>query len=182
MSKEKEIKTSHNTLIKKLESNDSEALLKTLKEIEKKGSAALIVPLIKLGMRTDDKSVLDAIQNILFGIKISAAHPIMLNALEEMGANPFRQILLASIWNANINGLDHLDTFVRIAIEGNYFEAVECLTVIEESEGELNEEKILDSLLLLKAYMTNENVKNEAKFLIIEDIMQKVSNLNMGIR
>jgi AAA15 family ATPase/GTPase len=106
----------------------------------------------------------------------------MLKALEEMDDNPFRQILLASIWNANINGLDHLDTFVRIAIEGNYFEALECLTVIEESEGELNEEKILDSLLLLKAYMADEKAKDEAKFFIIEDIMQKVSDLNLGIR
>ena len=97
-----------------------------------------------------------------------------------MEANPFRRIVIASVWNANINGLSHLDTFVRIAIEGDFYEAVECLTVIEESEGELIEEKILDSLLLLKAYMVDAKNENDPKKTIMDSILARINILNQG--
>ena len=182
MSPKKELSQKNKSLIKDLESDDIKVILKALEEIGENGNSALIQPMIDLGVRRDEKEIRDALQTILFGIKISSAHPIMLDALVEMKANSFRQILLSMIWTANINGLDHLDTFVRIAIEGTLYEAIECLTVIEESEGELNEEKILESLLLLNEYMKKPGVENDAKFSIIESIFIKVSDLNKGIQ
>ncbi len=182
MSNEKELSKKNQTLIKALESKDVSIVLKALEEIEKNGNSSLIRPMIDLGVREENKEIRDVLQRILFGIKISAAHPIMLDALVEMKANSFRQILLSMIWTANINGLDHLDTFVKIAIEGTLYEAIECLTVIEESEGELNEEKILESLLLLNEYRNKPGIKDDPKFSILESIFVKVSDLNKGIQ
>jgi len=181
MSKKKQLSSRTIELIKGLEVDDAKAILKTLSKIENEGNEAMIIPLIELGIKRDETEIRDFVQKILFNLKISSAHSIILNELDKMDANPFRRELIAAVWNAEINGMDHMDTFVRIAIEGSFYEAIECLTVIEESNGELIEEKILESLLLLKAYMDDPANEKDEKRPIIQNIFEKVSLLNQGI-
>lgn len=181
MSKKKDEDSLTKELINGLEKEDASIVLKTLEEIEKNGNEALISPIIQAGIKWHDKEIQDVIQRILYGIKISAAHPIMLEELKNMEPNPFRKVLISAIWEAEINCLDDLDTFVRIAIEGDMYEAIECLTVIEEANGALNEEKILDSLLLLNEYYSDPSNKKNDKNPFVQSIMDKVSDLNKGL-
>lgn len=167
-------------LIKKLSEKDENKVLETLKIIQEKGNETVIKPLLELGLNRDEESIHEQLQEIFFNLKISSSHPIVLDELSKMSENPFRRIVIASVWNANINGLGHLDTFVKIAIEGDYYEALECLTVIEESEGELIEEKILDSMLILKEYMADEKNSKDVKYPIIDSILKRVNILNQG--
>ena len=181
MSKKKELSLRTKDLIKGLENDDPKLVLKTLGKIENEGNEAMIIPLINLGVKREETEIRDYVQKILFNLKISSAHSIILDELDTMEANPFRQELIAAVWNAEIDGMDHLDTFVRIAIEGSFYEAIECLTVIEESNGELIEEKILESLLLLKKYLDDPEKENDDKRTIIQNIMEKVTLFNQGI-
>jgi len=174
-------KTRKQEMLKGLKSEDLSTLVKTLEKVEKNGDADLISPIIQLGSKRQEEEVQTIIRRILFGIKISAAHPIMLQELKTMESNPFRRVLLSSIWEAGINGLEELDTIVRIAIEGDLYEAIECLTIIEESEGTLNEEKILDSLLLLEAFKSSNEKVDPSKEVIMSSIYDKVSDMNKGI-
>lgn len=181
MSKEKKLSLRTIELIKKLEAEDLKTIIQTLSKIENEGNEAMIIPLIELGIKREEIEIRDFVQKILFNLKISSAHSIILDELDKMDANSFRKELIAAVWNAKIDGMNHLDTFVRIAIEGSFYETIECLTVIEESEGELIEEKILDSLLLLKNYMDDSSKENDDKRPIIQNIFDKVSMLNNGI-
>lgn len=181
MSKNKELNSRTKELIKGLESTDPKTILKTLGKVENEGNEAMIIPLIEVGIKRGEIEIRDYVQKILFNLKISSAHSIILNELDSMEANPFRKELIAAVWNAEIDAMDHLDTFVRIAIEGSFYESIECLTVIEESNGELIEEKILDSLLLLNSYMNDAANENDEKRPIIKSILDKVSLFNKGI-
>ena len=181
MSKKKELNSRTKELIKDLQSSDAKTILTTLGKIENEGNEAMIIPLIEVGIKRDEIEIRDYVQKILFNLKISSAHSIILNELDSMEANPFRKELIAAVWNAEIDGMDHLDTFVRIAIEGSFYESIECLTVIEESNGELIEEKILDSLLLLNSYMNDPANEKDEKRPIIQNILEKVSLFNKGI-
>jgi len=180
MSNKKDKNSLTKEFIDGLENKDAAIVFKTLEKIENKGNADLIAPIIHAGIKWQERKIQDVIQRILFGIKISAAHPIMLEELKNMEANPFRKVLISAIWEAEINSLDDLDTFVRIAIEGDLYEAIECLTVIEEAVGALNEEKIMESLLLLKEYYSDPANKENDKNPFIQNIMDKVSDLNKG--
>jgi hypothetical protein len=181
MSDKKEMFSQTKKWIEALKSEDKKTVLKALIKIENKGNESLIIPLINLGVNRDDEEIREVVQRILFNLKISSAHSMILDELDKMGANSFRKELIAAVWNAEIDGMDHLDTFVRIAVEGSFYESIECLTVIEESTGELVEEKILDSLLLLKNYMDDPAKKNDEKNPIIQSIFEKVSRFNSGI-
>jgi hypothetical protein len=182
MSTAKSKNTRNEEFKKGLEKEDVQSLVKTLEKIEQKGNAEMIIPIIQLGIKRQEREIQDVITRILFGIKISAAHPIILEQLKDMPSTPFRRVLVSAVWESEINGLDYLDTFVKIALEGDLYEAIECLTVIEESEGELNEEKILDSMLLLKDYMSNPDNASNEKAVIIESIASKVSDMNKGFK
>lgn len=164
-------------LSKALLSNDPSELRITLKEIEKKDDVRLIKPMIELGKRNRHINVQLEIRQLLYNLKLTKGHAIILDELKIMGPNPFRVVLISTIWNANIAALDHLDLLVNIAIEGSFEEAIECLTVIEETEGVIIEEQVLESLLMLKEYLQNDDNASLDKTPIIKDILTKVEQL-----
>jgi hypothetical protein len=94
---------------------------------------------------------------------------------------PFRKVLLSTLWEAKIDALDHVDVLVKVAIDGDLYEAIEVLTVLEESEGELNEEKILESLLLLKEFESKNLAIDPAKDEFIKSIKDKLELWNKGL-
>ena len=181
MSEKKEQKNKAEKLIEGLSVDDIEIVLKTLEVIQEKGNKNLIKPLIELGMRRDEKEIQNAIQKILFSLKISAAHPIILDELSTMPPCPCRKVLLSTLWEAKIDALNHVDVLVKIAIDGDLYEAIEVLTVLEESEGELNEEKILESLLLLKEFESKNLAIDPAKDAFIKSIKDKLELWNKGL-
>ena len=164
-------------LSKALLSNDPGELRATLKEIEKEDDVRLIKPLIESGKRNRHINVQLEISQLLFDLKLTKGHSIILEELKNMDANPFRSVLIASVWNANIDALDHLDLFVKIAIEGSFEEAIECLTVIEETEGVIVEEQVLESLLMLKEYLQNDDNNSLDKTPVIKDILTKIEEI-----
>lgn len=168
-------------LIKALQVDDLKSLVKTLEEVQEKGNVDLIKPLIDLGKNIEEKEVQDAIQKILFSLKISAAHPVILEELKNIGPCSFRKTLLTTIWESNIDALPYLDTLVKIALEGDLYEAIEVLTILEESEGELIEERVLDSLLLLKEYEVNTKEQDATKEVFITSISDKLNDWNKGL-
>jgi len=181
MGAKKEYTIKENKWLEGLQDEDDNTVLKTINEIQENGNIKLIKPLIELAKKRDDREIQDAIQKVLFSLKVSAAHPIILEELKNIGPVPFRKILLSTLWESNINALGHLDTLVKIALEGDLYEAIEVLTILEESEGELIEENILESLLLLKEYEANHDVKDKDKASFIQSISDKVNAWNKGI-
>lgn len=164
-----------------LQDEDKNTVLKTINDIQEKGNSKLIKPLIELAKNRDENDIQEAIQKVLFSLKVSAAHPIILEELKNIGPIPFRRILLSTLWESNIDALSHLDTLVKIAIEGDLYEAIEVLTVLEESEGELIEEKVLESLLLLKEYEANQDGIDKDKASFIQSISDKINAWNKEI-
>lgn len=158
-------------------SNDPGELRVTLKEIENEDDIRLIKPLIELGKRNRHINVQLEISQLLYDLKLTKGHSIILEELKNMDLNPFRSVLISTVWNANIAALDHLDLFVRIAIEGSFEEAIECLTVIEETEGVIVEEQVLESLLMLKEYLQNDENNSLDKTPVIKDILTKIEEI-----
>jgi hypothetical protein len=164
-------------LSKALKSKDPLELRNTLKEIEDEDDVRLIKPLIALGKRNKNEEINLKISQLLFDLKLTKGHSIILNELKNMEPNPFRSVLISTIWNANIAAMDHLEMLVKLAVEGNFLEAIECLTVIEETEGVIEEEQVLESILMLKEYLSIPENKDSDKTTIIQDILLKVEEI-----
>jgi hypothetical protein len=181
MSEKKETIAKENKWIEGLQNKDLNSVIKTIEEIQENGNVKLLKPLIELGIKSDERKIQDAIQKVLFSLKVSAAHPIIIEELFSMQPIPFRRVLLSTLWESNINAMDHLDKLVKIAIEGDLYEAIEVVTLLEESEDEVSEEKILDSLLLLKEHALNKSAVDNGKEVFIDSIAEKINEWNNAL-
>jgi hypothetical protein len=79
-------------------------------------------------------------------------------------------MLVASCWQNKLDFTPFLPDFVALATEGDFFEAFECLTVIENMEGPFEETQILESQLYLKEFLQSDKGKNDQKDQIISEI------------
>lgn len=115
-------------------SDDDAAVLTALARVEEQGDARAIMPLLAALSRTRKPVVQQRIMSMLYQVKAVDAVPVLIGALDDASLLSVRHVVLAAFWNAGLDARDHLDRFIRIAIEGSAEECFECLTVIENQE------------------------------------------------
>lgn len=115
-------------------SKDDEAILTALTRIEQEGDARAIRPLLTALMNTSEGRIQQRITGLLHEVKASNAAEELFSALEDPTFASIRATILGTFWNAGLDVRDHLDRFIRIALEGTAAECFECLTVVENQE------------------------------------------------
>ncbi len=152
-------------LIADLNSNDDKLVMKAIKAVRSKGNELIIPHLIQAGLSTTNEKIKSEVIAILFDLKSDQALVPMIEALNNPAFKAFRETLIASFWNSRLDASNYMDVFVKLAIEGDYMECLECLTVIENLEGPFEEGPVMESLIMLKEYFAQE-VKDEKEELL----------------
>ena len=70
-------------------------------------------------------------------------HEAVFQIIGETDYLPIRQLLLSTIWNSKLDYSYFLPEFVEISIDGDFMEALECLTIIENLDLGDSEQKYL---------------------------------------
>ena len=60
-------------------------------------------------------------------------------------------------------------------------EAMECLTILENMEGTLTEEKIMDALLSLKSYLVEHSDDNTPKMGLLREVALLLTEINNSL-
>ncbi len=115
-------------------SAEDQKVLDALVIVEQQGDARAIRPLLHALAGSSDQQVRQRITNMLYQVKVSAAVPELVAALDEDGLRSVRRTVLSTFWNAGLDVKDHLEILIGCAIEGDAEECFECLTVIEHQE------------------------------------------------
>jgi hypothetical protein len=87
----------------------------------------------------------------------------MIDFLGEEKDAVLRQKLLTTIWNSKLSYDNHLPFFVMLASTGDFMQALECLTIIENMQGPFEEHELLEAQLLLKEYVEEAKSDDEKK-------------------
>jgi hypothetical protein len=111
-------------------------------------------------------------------MKDSSAIDEMMRLLSEARFIGIRQVLLTTIWNSPLDYSYYLPDFVDIAVEGNFMEALDCLTIIENMEGPFEERHVLESQLFLRDYIESKEPKDPQKQYIMSEIAIFIKDLN----
>jgi hypothetical protein len=130
-------------VIGKLFSASDQEVLSVIREIRSSGNAGLIPALISLYGSTPSKSVSLAIVSLVRDLKSQPAVPHLCPALEEINDTAKKRELVAVCWQSGLDFSAHLDTFLRIFIQGDYMTALEAFTVIENSLPYLHDAALL---------------------------------------
>ncbi len=159
------------TILKDLESTDTKVILDALKRIKSKGDASVIPAMISVYGSTASEDVKDEIKKLLSQLKIKEGVLPLVEGLLE-GDDEVNEMILFSLWNANLNPINYMAEIIEASCRGSYMVALEGLTVIENLEGPFEEEVLNDAKLVLSDYFQNEDEKSD----LIKSILGCVRN------
>lgn len=166
------------TILNDLHSSDEKKVSKAIKTLETHGNAHAIKSLAEALLNSDSELNKREIIELLSSLKDTSTVVEMIEVLNDKMFLPIRQQLLTTIWNMKVDFSDYLDDFVEIAVNGDFIEALDCLTIIENLEGPFMEENILECQLHLKNYLEQPEAKDPQKAEILSEIAMKIREFN----
>jgi len=169
-------------IVELLASTDEKQVKKALNGLKADGDSTVIEPLVQLLQKdAETKLFQKEILEILSSLKDSSSVEAMIAILRNDDYLPVRQMLLSTIWNSPLDYTNYLPDFVLIACEGDFLEALDCLTILENMPGEIEERHILEAQWHLKEYLENPEPKEERKAQIISEIALFIKDLDRNI-
>lgn len=166
-------------LIQDIEQGNEEQIGNALKSLQVHGDISIIKPLIIRWSQGVSEKTEQQILSFIGDIKISDSAAQIVEFLEDNSFKNIRQKLLTTVWNSKVDYSDFLSNFVGIAVHGDFMEALECLTIIENMEGPFQEFQFLDAQVELSDFTEMKNVTEQKKQImseiafIIKDLEQK---------
>jgi len=170
------------TILNDFQSKDEKKVSKAIKSLEANGNAHVIKPLADLLLTTESDSNRSEVIELLSSLKDTSTVVEMIEVITDVTYLPVRQELLATVWNMKVDFSDYIDDFVEIAAKGDFLEALDCLTIIENMEGPFMEENLLECQLHLKNYLEIPGAKEEKKAEILSEIAIKIRDYNQDLQ
>lgn len=130
-------------------SGDDAVVMKALHKVRDIGKSELVEPLIALYLNSSSSMVRNESADMLNTLKVSGVEAVFAEALLNEAWKTRRGELVSFMWNSGIQPVDYMDVIARVATEGDYMTAVECLTLIENLDESIPEEQLLESISLL---------------------------------
>jgi hypothetical protein len=163
-----------------LQKKDLNSLIAALNIYKEHGQVTILPDLFE-ALEGRDRSQQQAIISFLSDIKETDATAVFVNYLTEQSDAESRKLVLSAIWNSKLPFDEHLPFFVMLASQGDYLEALDCLTIIEHMSGPFDESQLLESQLLLKEYIEERAPQSDQKAQIMSEIAWFVKEQNEGI-
>lgn len=164
-----------------LKSGDDKKVLKAIKALEKNGDSSVIKPVVEILMDGLPEKQQSLLLELLCSLKDTSVVVEIMEVLEDEKLLPVRQMVLSTIWNMKVDFSGYIDDFVYIATVGDFMEALDCLTIIENLEGPFLEEDILESQLHLKNYMESNPPYDEQRSHLLSEIALLIKEINMNL-
>jgi hypothetical protein len=130
-------------------SSDTATVIKALNGLDEYPFVELVEPLLVVYAQNQDRTVNERLKEVLANLKISGADSAFITALGAKEWKHCRKDLLHFMWSSNIQPEVGWVLVAEIAAEGSYEEGVEILSLLENTELELQEEELLEAVSLL---------------------------------
>lgn len=145
-------------------STNNSIVLETLDRISEMGNRLYLPILIDVLQINNDIEIKEKVIKILSEVKHNDSVPELIKAIETEKYRDIRETLIRICWENGLDYTNHLSTFMEVLIQGEYMEAFEAFTVIENSEGHISEVSSKEYISMLKAALPN--VSDERQTLI----------------
>jgi hypothetical protein len=166
----KQDKLKINTLLSDLKSKDKVKVAGAIKAFAVHGHATIIEPVMEVwrsGLSAENEAlVIDLLQSLK---DTSTIEPLMEAFNDPVNAH-LRRKLASTFWNSKLDFSDYLADFVLFGIEGEFLDALEVITLVENFETVAPESAILESQLLLTEYFGQTEKRDDQKDAILTDL------------
>jgi hypothetical protein len=159
-----------NQLLTDLTSGNESKIATAIKAFHVHGDASVIVPILNVwkdGLSKENEAL---IKELLIGLKDTSCTDELIESYRNSEFHSIKRELTAVFWNAKLDFSPFLADFVLFAIEGDFLDAFEAVTLIEQFENTSPEHAVMESQLLLKEYFGTNEDRNEQKDQLLSDI------------
>lgn len=167
---DKQHKLKVNQLLTDLRSGDDHKIGAAIKSFHVHGDRDVIAPLVEVWCSGLNEENSEAMMELFQGLKDTSTIEPLMDAFRNDANKLIRRQLITAFWNSKLDFSAYLSDFVLFAIEGNFMDAFEAITLIEQFETMIPESAIMESQLLLKEYFGDEQKRDEQKDTILGDI------------
>lgn len=177
-SKSKQHQLKVGQLLTDLRSADELKIGAAIKSFHVHGDESVIAPLVEVwrgGLSAENTA---AMMELFEGLKDSSTVEPLMEAFRDEANAPIKRQLLSAFWNSKLDFSAYLSDFVLFAIDGDFLDAFEAITLIEQFETLVPESAIMESQLLLKEYFGGTDKRNEQKDTIMGDIALMVKQFD----
>jgi hypothetical protein len=157
-------------LLSDLQSGDDAKVGAAIKSFHVHGDAGVIAPLIEVwrgGLAPENQA---AMMELFEGLKDTSTILPLMEAFRNDANKAVKRQLLTAFWSSKLDFSEYLSDFVLFAIEGDFLDAFEAITLIEQFETMVPDASIMESQLLLKEYFGGTENRDEQKDAILADI------------
>jgi hypothetical protein len=163
-----------------LSSGDGGKISNALKYLQVNGDISVIRPLVSLLKTNLSPQIEGEILEFLGDLKVTSAAKEIISILKDGEFYAQRCQLLSTVWNCKVDYSEYLADFVEIACDGDFMEALECITILENMEGPFEERHILESQLHLKEYLQDSAPKDPQKLTIMGEIAMLIRDFDLN--
>lgn len=136
-----------------LNSSKEEDILKGLKQAKEYGTEKMIPQIITIAIEGSNENIKKKGIDILYNLQDDHCIPVILSEVEKMSLSDSKQLVLASLWHSNLNTNAYIIELVQMALKQDYLVCLECLTVIENMQGSLDNELLEKALLMINEHL-----------------------------
>ena len=163
-------------LLERLFDPDIERVNEALNAIKEEGDKDFVIPLMDAALHNVENEASDNILKMLSQLKDSAAIEQFMHHFTEEKYSDLHAEFLAIIWHGNYPVHAHLESAVKLGLEGTFQAAFECLTILENAEGPFPEEQLLESQLMCKQFLADN--KEHPNRVLIEQILEFLNEVH----
>jgi hypothetical protein len=168
-------------LVADLKSGNQEKILGAIKSLQAHGDVSVLEPMVEILLQEKDSKIGQTIINFLSDLKDSGSAEIMIEIIKNDKFIPLRKELLTTVWSSKVDYSYYLAEFVAMAVDGDFMEALDCLTILENLEGPFEERHILEAQLHLKDYLENRESTNDQKAQIMSEIALLIKDFDQDL-
>lgn len=136
--------------IQHLQSGDAGKVQSALEAARERGDIRWVRPLLEAFRDASEAGIRDAIGEVLSSLKISEAADVFHDALGDPEYEGVQADIIAFMWNTGLMPEEALLLVVELGVAGDYRCAMEALTWIEQLDAVLDENKLLESILVVR--------------------------------
>ena len=169
----------NSSIIEDLKSSEKTKVKNAIKILSSKADESIVQSLLDLYSTLNEESfVKQELKSVFSQLKISKALPVLIDNLSNIN-NRIKELSLFSIWSSNLDATDHIPKIVECACKGDFMVTLEALTLIENLEGPFNEQDLIESMITINEYLTeNSNEKID----LIKSILETIKSYEQQIQ
>lgn len=150
----------------RLQANETNEVLETLKDIRQTGHAYILPLIFNLVNTNPNQQIHEEVFQMLGQLKEKDCVKYLVDEIKSGKSKKNITRILATCWQSGLDYSQYLNVFAEQFVSGDYVTAIEAFTVIEEWIHNASEEHIEECIILLKEQVSN--ISAEKKPLYVE--------------